>query len=573
MVIDNIVKHFLYRGASIHPLIIDDEETKGTGLTNPSVYVDGDDILLNLRHVQYSLYHTDGKFESCWGPLVYFNPESDITLRTVNYLCVINNETFEISSYNKVNTSLFDIEPVWEFIGLEDARVVRWDGNLYLSGVRRDVKPNGEGRMELSKIEISHNNVSEINRQRIPAPGENNSYCEKNWMPILDMPYHYIKWTNPTEVVEVNPLDNSCHRVYLGNDYYSKRDLRGGSQVITIGNYRLAITHEVDLWYNKQNHKQGTYRHRVVVWDKQWNVVNISEEFNFMGGLIEFCTGLAIYKDDVLISFGYEDNAAYLLRIPLSVFTSYFIPEYKNDSFPKTYCISYEKNQERRNQLINGFNLLNLPDPEFFITNEEMDKENKITGQFIYQSNEQALNVAASHLKAIKKWYENNNEPYALFLEDDISLSTVPNWGFQLNEFIDKLPNDWSCVQLLTIRDRFESINLRERKWDDWGATAYLITRSYAKKILDEYDLGNNTYDFTIKRYPLIPLVENLIYDLDKTYCCPLFVENINFTSTFYTNNVIVEEHKTDHIFSSNYVSSWWRENNKYPLDKLINNE
>jgi len=46
--------------------------------------------------------------------------------------------------------------------------------------------------MELSEIEITDTEVKEISRLRIEAP-DVNSYCEKNWMPILDMPYHYIK--------------------------------------------------------------------------------------------------------------------------------------------------------------------------------------------------------------------------------------------------------------------------------------------------------------------------------------------------------------------------------------------
>jgi hypothetical protein len=209
---------------------------------------------------------------------------------------------------------------VWEFVGLEDARLVRWDNKLYICGVRRDTKTNGEGRMELSEIKILDNKVTEISRFRIPAPFTNDSYCEKNWMPILDMPYHFVKWTNPTEIVKVDPINKTCKQIFLGKPYSIKRDIRGGSQVITIGDYRAAITHEVDLWQNKNNNKEATYRHRIVTWDKDWNVVNISDEFDFMTGYIEFCCGLAIKDDNVLVSFGYEDNAAYLLNIPLNYF-------------------------------------------------------------------------------------------------------------------------------------------------------------------------------------------------------------------------------------------------------------
>jgi predicted GH43/DUF377 family glycosyl hydrolase len=39
-----------------------------------------------------------------------------------------------------------------------------------------------------------------------------------------------------------------------------------------------------------------------------------------MTGYIEFCCGLAVKDDNVLVSFGYEDNAAYLLKVPLNYF-------------------------------------------------------------------------------------------------------------------------------------------------------------------------------------------------------------------------------------------------------------
>jgi hypothetical protein len=315
----NLVKQVIENGGNIVPLIIFHPDTNGTGLMNPSIFNDNGKLILNLRHVQYTLYHTRGKFENRYGPLAYLNPENDITLRTTNHFCSLD-DNLSIDSFDRIDTSRYDISPVWEFVGLEDARLVRWDNKLYICGVRRDTKTNGEGRMELSEIKILDNKVTEISRFRIPAPFNNDSYCEKNWMPILDMPYHFVKWTNPTEIVKVDPINKTCKQIFLGKPYSTKRDIRGGSQVITIGDYRVAITHEVDLWKNKNNNKEATYRHRIVTWDKDWNIVNISDEFDFMTGYIEFCCGLAVKDDNVLVSFGYEDNAAYLLNIPLNYF-------------------------------------------------------------------------------------------------------------------------------------------------------------------------------------------------------------------------------------------------------------
>lgn len=314
---NNLCKKALENGGSVNQLIIPSNITEGLGLTNPSlIYKDGE-YLLNLRHVQYTLYHSENeqKFQTMWGPLAYLNPEDDVTLRTTNYLCKLDSNTLAIDQVNKVNTSKLDVTPVWEFIGLEDARVVDWNDSICLTGVRRDTKTNGEGRMELSVIK----DFTEVERTRIEPP--TTSYCEKNWMPILDMPNHYVKWSSPTEVVKHIPGTNKSETVALvEQNIKPPRDIRGGSQVIKVGDYRIAVTHEVDLWKNEQDRKDAHYYHRFIVWDLEWNIVAFSEEFKFMTANIEFTCGLAFDGSNFIIPFGFQDSTAFILKLPAQVF-------------------------------------------------------------------------------------------------------------------------------------------------------------------------------------------------------------------------------------------------------------
>ena len=71
------------------------------------------------------------------------------------------------------------------------------------------------------------------------------------------------------------------------------------------------------------NRKDGDYSHRVLIWDNDWNIKHISEPFSFMDGEIEFCTGLTEYNNNLLITFGFQDNAAYLLKMPIEYFEKY----------------------------------------------------------------------------------------------------------------------------------------------------------------------------------------------------------------------------------------------------------
>lgn len=316
---NNLAKLALDNGGAIRPLIIPASLTEGTGLMNPSMFIDEDGkIKVNLRHVNYTFYHSEAKlFQHQWGPLTYIHPENDMHLRTWNWYCELDND-LNIQRFTKVDTSTFDTyEPQWDFVGLEDARIFRWDKKLYLSGVRRDTTKIGQGRMELSEIIVDRDTVKEISRVRIEPPKD--SYCEKNWMPIMDMPFHYVKWSNPTEVVKVDPVTGVATTAFLTERIPLNGDFRGGSQLVRFRGYYLAVVHEVNLFKSEVGRKDGVYRHRFLLWDDKFNLIAYSRDFAFMDAHVEFAVGMAQQGSDMLISFGFQDNAAYILRMDMDI--------------------------------------------------------------------------------------------------------------------------------------------------------------------------------------------------------------------------------------------------------------
>jgi len=329
-----LATYALKRGGSLHPLILPKEVLGNeSGIMNPSIFVHKGKIFVNVRHVNYTLYHSEGKrFPHQWGPLVYVHPENDVTLRTHNVMCELDHN-LNLKSAQRVHMT-FDTEPTWNFIGLEDARLFSWEDKMYLCGVRRDCYDDkGKGRMEMAEIDFVDGQWKEISRNPIPAPGDDSSYCEKNWMPVLDMPYHFVKWTNPTQLIHYD-IENRVTTDVVNDPkkiVEMGKDLRGGSQVLRINdNQRIAFCHETNLLKDPFMRKDGNYAHRVVVWDNDWNLIHASREFHFLGTYydhvrsedynIEFVTGAAMHGNDILISFGWQDNASYILRMPQKVF-------------------------------------------------------------------------------------------------------------------------------------------------------------------------------------------------------------------------------------------------------------
>lgn len=320
MIYENLVKIILEMNGIIKPIYIDNKDSGGTGLCNASLLYNNNILHMILRNVEYTLHCCEGvqQYQTCFeGPLSYYHRDNDLKLRTTNFYCKINTETLEIEKYNKIDTSKLDVNPIWSFIGLEDARIVYWDNKYYAVGVRRDTTTNGQGRMEFSELEINENSVKEISRTRIEVDNKE-SYCEKNWMPIKSKPFHFVKWSNPTEIVKVDLENKIANQIYIGKDTINlPLDLRGGSQLIDwYDNTYLAIVHECKfISKNFNGYKDADYFHRFIIWNSDWSIKYISESFNFMTAKVEFCTGLEEIDNDIIISFGFQDNACYAIKL------------------------------------------------------------------------------------------------------------------------------------------------------------------------------------------------------------------------------------------------------------------
>jgi len=87
-------------------LIIDSEFNRGLGIMNPSIYNHNEKLIVNLRAVNYTFYHSEKKiFQHPYGPLTYLHPENDVKLRTWNYYLELDDD-YNITRVNKIDTTI-----------------------------------------------------------------------------------------------------------------------------------------------------------------------------------------------------------------------------------------------------------------------------------------------------------------------------------------------------------------------------------------------------------------------------------------------------------------------------------
>lgn len=240
----------------------------------------------------------------------------------------------------------------------------------------------------------------------------------------------------------------------------------------------------------------------------------------------------------------------------------------KLSNFPSINYISIEESKDRRELLenkIKEFGLLNVT-PHIF--KKYTDDDHHYTGSSFVNFLGMGRGPLTSHLKAIKDWYFNTDEEYSFFCEDDISFESVKYWNFTWEQFFERLPKDWGCVQLCWVREQMfafsvDGVSLRPRCWCDWSACAYLMSRKHAKELISSYYRdGSFNLDYCGKDsherpdWALRPTAETIIFSsLTPVYGFPLFVEDVIGCKT-----VLGNENGRGYNYSSyETIINWWK--------------
>ena len=168
-----------------------------------------------------------------------------------------------------------------------------------------------------------------------------------------------------------------------------------------------------------------------------------------------------------------------------------------------------------------------------------------------------------SHFRAIEAFSmtDSSKVPFALIVEDDLSLDFVPHWKRTLQEYMDQCPHEWEVLQLSYIP--VEAAIDRRIEYDAWnitknicGASAYLMTHAAATKFMtkiksqysSKYCIGPNTRGIVTYK------ADWLIYSLMRTYTInpPLFTYRDQNDSNIHPEHVIHQaaaKNRTQELF------------------------
>lgn len=245
-------------------------------------------------------------------------------------------------------------------------------------------------------------------------------------------------------------------------------------------------------------------------------------------------------------------------------------------NFPPVYYISLEESIDRQENLNKEFYNWGVSNYTASIFKRFNECNDVIHGSLVHTLNSSNKGASTSHLKNIKKWLTETDEPYAIFFEDDVSFETVSYWPFAWEQFMDQLPDDWEAIQLMWVRPHMVKIEFRKRYPDDWSATAFMLKREYGQRLIDRFMISDNEFNYEMGS--LQPIVENVLFASGNVYTVPLFIEEINLPTTFinapeFDNSLVVNGQGESHHSSQESVLNWWKTIGKdISIKKLMGN-
>lgn len=214
--------------------------------------------------------------------------------------------------------------------GHEDCRLFQRGGEWRLLGAMKEPDHTPEYRQVEYAVDLDTGDATWLATHQPPLEADP-ARPQKNWM-------------CPSEPTDDFDFVYSAHGalrrgefLLLREDFPPEVTVRGGSLLSRLddGSY-LALVHSIRVMrfpfgLSRLSHRTiwpvlRDYPHYLARYDASGRLVELSSEFNFLTGGVEFGAGLAVRGDELVLSFGSWDVSAHLATVPLEAALDWLRP-------------------------------------------------------------------------------------------------------------------------------------------------------------------------------------------------------------------------------------------------------
>ena len=211
---------------------------------------------------------------------------------------------------------------------------------------------------------------------------------------------------------------------------------------------------------------------------------------------------------------------------------------YKLKNFGPVYYLNLDGQPERKIYMEAQFKYWEIENYERISAYDgrEDDLSDIIKGRYPDGMSGGEVGCTTSHLKAIKHYLETSDSPYAIMMEDDVSLDLGRFWNFSWTDFMRKIPYDWDVVQVAIICTGDLHVKIHKRFINEFSTACYIISRHHAEKMVrlhcrgDKYKLDQGVKPRAV--------ADDLLYNSGNTYAVPLLLYKIELGSAIHPEHM-----------------------------------
>lgn len=287
--------------------------------SNSTIIKYNDEYIINIRYVNYVIHdisNQDVKYDGKYN-------DNEVVFISINKYVKLNSRFQEIESkwldvdFKKADEMINYrtnkmIESTREIvIGIEDIRLYNFNSSIkYMGSLRVDPYTTSIVMGDYNYCNLNNYNIMNSNNLTY----ENNckhhlTSCEKNWSFVdLNNELHVVYKWYPIQICSI--YDNSINltREIVSPIFFKK--MRGSSCASKFNNNIWFLTHIVDT--DLLGNGLGKYFHVFVIFDSDLNLIKYSQPFTFDDKLIEFCVGLIVEEENILMTHSIYDNSSIL---------------------------------------------------------------------------------------------------------------------------------------------------------------------------------------------------------------------------------------------------------------------
>jgi tetratricopeptide (TPR) repeat protein len=450
--------------------------------------VNSDGYLMNVRLVNYRIDNA-GKYRDCDKHIITINKSIELTTDFTQ----ISEKLIDLTYSNRL------------YIGIEDVRIFRDDDKILFIGT---------GYHQNNTIGIVHGVYSKtmLPEREIKPAFNLNSKCEKNWVYVnYKGETHVIYSWFPLKICKITHSDFSLEYDLLEAIEEKTmplifRFIRGSSCGYQYKNELCQnelwfVVHIVSYDIPRQ------YYHMLVIFDTNMNLLRYSAPFKFEGICIEYCIGLVVETDRVIMTYSTFDRTT------------------KIGIYSKKYIDSITIYVDTPMTLIDNIYYINL--------DHRIDKKEQIETQLIsyglkferhkgiFQP-ENCVGCTKSHLEVLKNAKERGYKN-VLILEDDfmfivskedfyknMSLLLENNVDFDVCMLSYNLIRGETCVKYPFLTKVFDATT----------ASGYIVNENFYDKLIDLFEIAIHLLEKTGQHWIYAnDVIWKQLQSISKWYC------------------------------------------------------